>query len=74
MTAREAIAAADAEKPNAFDEKTKFEWLRRLEGRLMANVFLMAPPRSGSWTWTTRRTWTGSCCRPRLTMTSTPST
>ena len=43
VTAREAIAAADAEKPNAFDEKTKFEWLRRLEGHLMANVFLMAP-------------------------------
>ena len=39
VTAREAIAAADAERPNAFDEKTKFEWLRRLEGHLMANVF-----------------------------------
>lgn len=43
MTAREAIAAADAEKPNAFEEKTKFQWLRRLEGHLEAEVFLMSP-------------------------------
>ena len=43
MTVREAIAAADAEKPNAFEEKTKFEWLRRLEGHLEAEVFLMSP-------------------------------
>ena len=43
MTAREAITAADAEKPNAFEEKTKFEWLRHLEGRLEAEVFLMSP-------------------------------
>ena len=30
-------------KPNAFSEETKFQWLRRLEGRLQAEVFLMAP-------------------------------
>ena len=43
MTAREAIAAADAEKPNAFAEEAKFQWLRRLEGHLEAEVFLMPP-------------------------------
>ena len=40
---KDAIAAADAVKPNAFSEETKFQWLRRLEGRLQAEVFLMAP-------------------------------
>ena len=43
MKVRDAIAAADAVKPNAFSEEAKFQWLRRLEGRLQAEVFLMAP-------------------------------
>ena len=43
MKVKDAIAAADAVKPNAFSEETKFQWLRRLEGRLQAEVFLMAP-------------------------------
>ena len=43
MTIREAIAAADAVKPNAFDEETKFQWLNRMEGHLAAEVFAMAP-------------------------------
>ena len=43
MKVKDAIAAADAVKPNAFSEETKFQWLRRMEGRLQAEVFLMAP-------------------------------
>ena len=34
MKVKDAIAAADAVKPNAFSEEAKFQWLRRLEGRL----------------------------------------
>ena len=43
MKVKDAIAAADAVKPNAFSEETKFQWLRRMEGCLQAEVFLMAP-------------------------------
>ena len=34
MKVKDAIAAADAVKPNAFSEETKFQWLRRMEGCL----------------------------------------
>ena len=43
MKVKDAIAVVDAVNPNAFSEETKFQWLRRLEGRLQAEVFLMAP-------------------------------
>lgn len=43
MKISEAIAAADAVKPNAFEEETKFRWLNELEGALALQVFLMAP-------------------------------
>lgn len=41
MTANEAIAWADQVKPNAFSKEVKAEWLRRLEGSLALEVFLM---------------------------------
>lgn len=44
MRVCEAIKAADAVKPNAFDERTKFGWLNSLEGKIAAEVFLMSPP------------------------------
>lgn len=43
MKIREAIEQADDVKPNAFDQKTKAAWLNALEGRIAAEVFLMAP-------------------------------
>lgn len=43
MKIKDAIAWADEVKPNAFTEKVKFEWLNALEGRVAADVFLMAP-------------------------------
>ena len=42
MTPRKAITRADETKPNAFSEEVKFEWLRALEGRIAADVFLLA--------------------------------
>ena len=42
MTIRQAIERVDEIKPNAFSDKTKVEWLSALEGRLAADVFLMA--------------------------------
>lgn len=42
MTPRRAITRADETKPNAFSEEVKFEWLRALEGRIAADVFLLA--------------------------------
>lgn len=42
MTPRKAITRVDETKPNAFSEEVKFEWLRALEGRIAADVFLLA--------------------------------
>lgn len=43
MTISEAIARVDAVKPNAFSNEAKTQWLNHLEGRLAADVFLLAP-------------------------------
>ena len=40
---QEAINWADEMKPNAFTSKVKLAWLNALEGRIPADVFLMAP-------------------------------
>jgi hypothetical protein len=40
---KDAIELADEIKPNAFSTKAKFAWLNALEGRIAADVFLMAP-------------------------------
>ncbi|MCL1819416.1 MAG: hypothetical protein FWG36_02025 [Oscillospiraceae bacterium] len=42
MTIQQAIKRADALKPNAFTNREKTEWLNALEGRIAANIFLMA--------------------------------
>lgn len=42
MTVQEAIEHADLVKPNAFDLQVKAAWLNTLEGRIAAEVFLMA--------------------------------
>ena len=42
MTIGKVIERVDAVKPNAFDSETKVEWLNALEGRIAADVFLMA--------------------------------
>lgn len=41
MTVQEAIAWADAVKPNAFPYAVKADWLRRMNGSLALEVFLM---------------------------------
>ena len=43
MKIQEAIDWADEMKPNAFTSKVKLAWLNALEGRIAADVFLMAP-------------------------------
>jgi len=43
LTIGKVIERVDAVKPNAFDTETKLEWLNALEGRIAADVFLMAP-------------------------------
>ena len=43
MTIRDAIELADEMKPNAFSNKVKLFWINALEGRVAADVFLMAP-------------------------------
>lgn len=42
MTIGKVIERVDSLKPNAFDSETKVEWLNALEGRIAADVFLMA--------------------------------
>ena len=43
MKIKEAIDAARAVTPDAFEEETLFSWLNQLEGQLASQVFLMAP-------------------------------
>ena len=43
MTVGKVIERVDAVKPNAFDSETKVEWLNALEGRIAADVLLLAP-------------------------------
>lgn len=42
MTVKDAIAQADAIKPNAFDEETKTRWLNEAEGMVQTQVLLFA--------------------------------
>lgn len=43
MTVKQAVEYIDAVKPNAFPTWAKVLWLAELEGRLAADVFLIAP-------------------------------
>lgn len=43
MKIKDAIAYVDEVKPNAFSSAVKVRWLAELEGRLAADVFLLAP-------------------------------
>lgn len=47
MTIGKVIERVDAVKPNAFDSETKVEWLNALEGRIAADVLLLAPAEIG---------------------------
>ena len=38
MTAGEAIAAADALRPNQYSTAQKLQWLRRLDGQIRAEL------------------------------------
>ncbi len=43
MTVYECVSSVDTVKPNAFPMNTKIRWLGQLEGRIAAEIFLMAP-------------------------------
>ena len=43
MKIKDAIAGADEVKPTAFTGRVKFEWLNAREGKIAADVFLLAP-------------------------------
>ena len=43
MTVNEAIAAADAVKPNAYDSAAKLRWLNEVEGRVRVQIHLTDP-------------------------------
>lgn len=43
MTVRECVTFVDAVKPNAFPDDAKVTWLGQVEGRIAAEIFLMAP-------------------------------
>ena len=47
MKVGEVIERVDAVKPNAFDSLAKVEWLNTLEGRIAADVLLLAPAELG---------------------------
>lgn len=48
MTVKEAIARADALRPNTFGEEQKAAWVLDLEGQL-AEMFGVEPPRADEW-------------------------
>ena len=43
MTVLECITYVDEVKPNDFTDNTKVRWIGELEGRIAAEIFLMAP-------------------------------
>lgn len=47
MKVGDVIERVDAMKPNAFDSLVKVEWLNALEGRIAADVLLLAPAEIG---------------------------
>ena len=47
MKVGDVIERVDAVKPNAFDSLVKVEWLNALEGRIAADVLLLAPAEIG---------------------------
>lgn len=47
MKLREIIERVDEIKPNAFSSTVKTEWLNALEGRIAADVLLLAPAEIG---------------------------
>jgi len=53
MTIAEAIAAADAVKPNAFEDSVKIRWLNELEGRIAITLMLMSPAEAAQLQYTT---------------------
>ncbi len=52
MKIQEAIQWVDEIKPNAFSAEVNTRWLAELEGRLAADVFLMAPAELGQFRYT----------------------
>lgn len=52
MTVGDAIRFVDTIKPNAFPDEAKIFWLSRLDGRVAADVFLMAPAELAEFDYT----------------------
>ena len=53
MTVSECIAYVDEVKPNAFSPDMKAIWIGQLEGRIAAEIFLMAPAELKKFHFTT---------------------
>lgn len=53
MTVSECIAYVDEVKPNAFSGDLKTRWLGQLEGKIAAEIFLMAPAELGKFHFVT---------------------
>ena len=43
MTVEECVTIVDEVKPNAFEDDTKVRWLGQLEGRIAAEILMLAP-------------------------------
>ncbi len=52
MTVSECIAYVDEVKPNAFSPDLKVLWIGQLEGKIAAEIFLMAPAELGKFHFT----------------------
>lgn len=55
MKVKDAIAYVDEVKPNAFSSAVKVRWLAELEGRLAADVFLLATLEIADFAYTAER-------------------
>lgn len=55
MKIRDAITYADEVKPNAFSSAVKVQWLAELEGRIAADVLLLAPVEIAAFAYTAER-------------------
>ena len=53
MTVKECIEYVDEVKPNAFSVETKLMWLSQIEGRIAAEIFLMAPAEAAQFRYKT---------------------
>lgn len=54
MTVSQCIKRVDAIKPNAFPENAKIKWVSEIEGKIAAEIFLMAPAELKQFRYTSK--------------------